>query len=155
MFKEIKTGSGHHELETVIGPSVKIEGDFITEGNIVVEGIVSGTLKTAKNLRVGPNSKIFANVAAENALVAGEVQGNIKINGRMELTSSAKIFGDIKVGILIMASGATLNGKCQMGDNKNKSSKPEFSRQEKIELTSEQNIGEEKKPELKKKIKKT
>lgn len=137
MFKEAPITTNSQEVETLIGPSVKLEGDFITEGNIIVEGIVCGSVKTSKNLRVGKDAKIFANVTADNALVAGEVQGNIKINGKLELTATAKIFGDIKTETLSVAAGSIINGKCQMGDAKNKSSKPDFSRQEKITLPEE------------------
>jgi len=138
MFKETTTNNTSvNETETIIGPSVKVEGDFTTEGNIVVEGIICGTIKTSKNLRIGQKSKIFANISAANALISGEIQGNIKITGKLELTSTAKIYGDIKVGTLIVAAGSVLNGKCQMGEAKEKTSKPDFSKQEKIELNSE------------------
>jgi cytoskeletal protein CcmA (bactofilin family) len=132
----LKESSGH-ETDTIIGPSVKVEGDFVTEGNIIIEGTICGTIKTSQNLKVGPSSKIFANVWADNALVAGEIQGNINIANKLELTASAKIFGDVKTAVLSIASGATVNGKCQMTDNKNKSVRPEFSKQKKLELKNQ------------------
>lgn len=135
MFKENRPETTQtSEIETIIGPSVKVEGDFITEGNMIVEGTVSGSIKTARNLKVGVKSKIFANVSAENALIAGEVQGNIRVNNKLELVSTAKVFGDIKAEILTIAAGSLLNGRCQMGENKNKSPRPDSARQEKIEL---------------------
>ena len=134
MFKEQPTG---HETETIIGPSVVVEGDFVTEGDIVVEGIICGTVKTTKNLRVGSKSKIYANVIANSALISGEIQGGVKIKEKLELTSTAKVFGDIKVGILVVAAGSILNGKCQMGEGKTKSAKPDFSKQGKIDLKTE------------------
>ena len=134
MFKE--TPSANHETDTIIGPSVKVEGDFVTEGNIIVEGTICGTIKTARNLKVGPTAKIFANIWADNALVAGEIQGNVTIAGKLELTNTAKIYGDIKTAVLSTASGAALNGKIQMIDNKNRTVRPEFSKQKKIELKS-------------------
>jgi len=135
MFKE--TSVPGHETDTIIGPSVKVEGDFVTEGNVIVEGTICGTIKTSKSLKVGPTSKIFANIWADNALVAGEIQGNLNVASKLELTSSAKIFGDIKAGTLSIASGATLNGKCQMVDSKNKAVRPEFSKQKKMELKTQ------------------
>jgi len=124
----------NNATETIIGHSVKVEGDFITEGNIIVEGIVCGTIKTARNLKIGSKSKIYADISCENALIAGEVQGNLKVNNKLELTASAKIFGDVKVKVLSVAAGSILNGKCQMADAKTKSAKPDFSKQEKIQL---------------------
>jgi len=115
MFK--KEG-GADEIETVIGPSVQVEGDFVAAGDVVVEGTVSGKIRTEKNLRIGPGAKIFASITAANALIAGEVQGNVKIKESLELTSTAKIFGDVKTKILTIASGATLQGKCQAGDER-------------------------------------
>ena len=115
MFKK---EDGVDEVETVIGPSVHVEGDFVAAGDVVVEGTVSGKIKTERSLKVGDGAKIFANVVAGNALIAGEVQGNIKVRESLELTSNAKVFGDVKTKILTMAAGAGLHGKCQIGEGK-------------------------------------
>jgi len=152
MFKETPTTPAqpiNNEPETMIGPSVKVEGDFITEGNIVVEGIVSGTITTSKNITVGEDSKIFADVSAENALISGEVQGNIEVAEKLELTATAKIFGDVTTGTLTIAPGAILNGKCKMAEEKSKAPKPNFSKQNKIELESEEEEEAKKTPRKK------
>jgi len=115
MFKK---ETGGEEVETIIGPSVQVEGNFVANGDVVVEGVVSGSLKTEKNLRVGEGAKIFANINAANALIAGEVQGNVKIKENLELTATAKIFGDVKTKILSVSAGAILNGKCLAGEEK-------------------------------------
>ena len=150
MFKETPTVN-QNEPETIIGPSVKVEGDFVTEGNIIIEGIICGTIKTAKNLKMGAKAKIFANVTAENALVSGEIQGNVKIKDRLELTPTGKIYGDIKVGTLIIAAGSILNGKCQMTDQGDKATRPSFSKQEKIELENQASTEDEEAKKLRKK----
>jgi len=141
MFKE--NPASVQETDTIIGPSVKVEGDFVTEGNIIVEGTICGTIKTSQNLKVGPGAKIFANVIAENALIAGEVQGNLNVSGKLELTATAKIFGDIKTATISVASGAIMNGKCSMADNKAKAARPEFSKQKRIELKPQTNSEQE------------
>lgn len=114
MFRE----KNNDEIETVIGPSVQVEGNFVANGDIIIEGMVSGSIKTAKNLRVGQNAKIFANISAANAIIAGEIQGNVKIENNLELTSTSKIFGDIKTNVISIASGASINGKCLAGSDK-------------------------------------
>lgn len=115
MFKEAENKDG---AETIIGPSVRVEGDFIANGDVVVEGTVTGSLKTEKNLKIGSEAKIFASVQASNAQIAGEVQGNVKVSQKLELSPSAKIFGDIKTKSLIVADGASIDGKCHCGDDK-------------------------------------
>lgn len=104
----------HDEVETVVGPSVNVEGDFASEGNIVVKGTVSGSVFTSKHLTVEMGAKIIANVRAGSATVAGEVKGNMKIKEFLELVSTSKVIGDIDVKNLKVESGALLYGKVTM-----------------------------------------
>lgn len=103
------------EVETVVGPSVVVEGDFASEGNILVKGTVSGNVKTGRLLTVEMGAKILANVKASEALISGEVKGNLKADGKVELTESAKILGDISCKTLVIEAGAQLQGKVNMG----------------------------------------
>ena len=112
--KQTLPTNGGKEIETVIGPSVKVEGNFRGQGNVIVEGVVHGSLKTDKDLTVGVGAKISANVTAANAKISGEVRGAVKIKGKLELMETAKIFGDIETETLSVTPGAILNGKCTM-----------------------------------------
>lgn len=114
MFKNDEKGGNFKEVETVIGPSVKVKGNFNGQGNIVVEGILEGNLKTKGNVLVGESAKITGNVEAQNLKVGGEVNGNVKIEGYLEVASSAKIDGEINCASVSIEKGATLNGKFNM-----------------------------------------
>lgn len=102
------------EVETIVGPSVHVEGDFASEGNIVVKGMVSGSVKTSRQLTVVEGAKIMANVISGNALVAGQIKGDIRVAERLELTESAQVLGDISCSILAVAPGALVQGKVMM-----------------------------------------
>lgn len=102
------------EIETIIGPSVRVDGNFKSEGNIVIEGMVNGSLKTEKNLKVGENAKVSANVSVANAKIAGEIRGNLRVKERLELTNTARVYGDVATKLLIVSEGAILHGKCMM-----------------------------------------
>jgi len=104
-------GSG----ETIIARGVKLEGDFKSEGNVVVEGEVNGTLTAGNDLRVNEGAVINADVKTENAVVAGEVNGNVKVKDKLELLATAKINGDINTKVLSITPGALINGKVSMG----------------------------------------
>lgn len=101
--------------ETVVGPSVKIQGDLNSEGNIRIEGQVTGKVKTSQSVQIGEGAKIAADVTAGNVVVAGEVQGNMKISGSLVLQATARITGDISCTILHVEDGAQFTGKCSMG----------------------------------------
>lgn len=113
MFKKQDFEKG--SAETIIGSSVKIEGDFVGKGNVIVEGIVNGSLSTDQNLTIAQGARVLANVKAQSAFISGEVKGNIIIKESLELGPTARIFGDIETNQLTIATGALFNGKCVMG----------------------------------------
>src|SRR6185503_8987591 len=102
--------------ETVVGPSVKIQGDLNSEGNIKIEGQVNGKVKTSQSVFIVPGAKITADVLAGNAVIGGEIMGNIKISGHLVLQGTAKISGDITCSVLRVEDGAQFSGKCTMGN---------------------------------------
>ncbi|MFH1583237.1 MAG: polymer-forming cytoskeletal protein [Candidatus Falkowbacteria bacterium] len=114
MFNKQDQGEVFNEFETIIGPSVKVKGDFNGQGNIIVEGMVDGSLKTNGSLEVGKAAKITASVEAKEAKIGGQVAGNVKIKGFLEVTATAKISGDIETAGLSIERGAIFNGKCIM-----------------------------------------
>ena len=126
MFNKQKEGFEIKEAETIIGPSVRVRGDFHGQGNLIVEGVVEGSLKTDNNLYVGDKAKIIADIEAREARIGGEIKGNIKVKGYLEIAASAKIFGDIVAGGLLVERGAILNGKISMSpENMEKGGKKE------------------------------
>lgn len=111
------------QAETVVGPSVKIQGDFNSEGNIRIEGHVNGKVKTTQNVYVGEPAKITADILAGNCTIAGDVQGNIKVSGSLVLEATAKLIGDITCNTFRVEDGAQFSGKCTMGGAEKSSAK--------------------------------
>ena len=110
----IKVPESDDSIETVVGPSVTVEGDFASEGDILVKGTVSGSVKTSRMLTVEEGAKIFANIKAGTAIVAGSIKGNVKIADSLELKSTAQVGGDIDCKVLIVEGGALIRGKVTM-----------------------------------------
>lgn len=110
----VSSSPAHDDVETVVGPSVNVEGDFSSEGNIVVKGMVSGSVKTSKLLTVEKGAKILANVKAGNAIISGSVRGNVKVAERLDLYDTAQVAGDVECKILSVAAGALIQGKLMM-----------------------------------------
>lgn len=114
MNDDVSVSQHTDEVETVVGPSVNVEGDFASEGNIIVKGSVAGSVHTSRFLSVEMGAKIMANVRAGSAKIAGEVKGNLKVRETLELTSTARVIGDIEVKTLSIEPGALLFGKVSM-----------------------------------------
>lgn len=102
------------EVETVVGSTVHVEGDFASQGDIIVKGKVTGTVETSQKLIVEIGARVIANVKAKQAHIAGEVVGNIIVEELVELSGSAKVVGDIETKKLSIEPGALFKGMVHM-----------------------------------------
>jgi len=125
------------DAETIIGSSVKVDGDFVSDGDVLVQGILNGSLKTKGNLRVEKGAKIKADVEAANAQVSGEIEGNVLIKNNLVIGSSATISGDISTKVLSIEPGAVLNGHCSVSSSKKQEDSEPADIQEPIEEDEE------------------
>ncbi len=103
------------EAETIIGPSVKVKGNFHGTGNIIIEGTVEGSVKTDKYLLVGEKAEISASVEAGEAKIAGAITGNITVKGYLDVAATAEITGDINAHEISIEKGGVVNGKLTIG----------------------------------------
>lgn len=108
-------GEGDHSAATLIARGVRVEGEFVSQGDVVIEGEVSGTLSCSGTLTVGVEAKIKADVKANDVVIAGIVDGNITAARKLELKSGGKITGDVTCEVIMVEAGASLNGKVSSG----------------------------------------
>lgn len=109
------------DLETIIGPGVKLEGSFSGQENIVIKGQVKGNLSTTSDLRIeeGAAVELKSDSSAKNLYLAGELRGNIRVEERAILGTSAQLLGDLICKTLSVQEGAIFNGRCVMGEGAN------------------------------------
>lgn len=100
---------------TIIARGVRVEGEFASEGDVLIEGEVHGTLKTSGMLTIGPEAKLKAEVTAGEAVVAGSIEGNITVERRLELKGSSRVHGDMSAETISVEAGASLTGRVAIG----------------------------------------
>lgn len=100
---------------TLIARGVKVEGEFTSQGDVAIEGEVHGTLSCTGLLTVGNESKIRADVKANDAVIAGTVEGNITIAKRLELKTTARVTGDVMCEVISVEAGAMVLGRMTAG----------------------------------------
>lgn len=99
----------------VIGKSVQIRGEVKGSEDLVVDGLVEGTVTLAESrLTIGPNATVTANVAARDVIVLGRLSGNIRADGRVELRKGCDVAGDIVSGRLSIEENAMFRGKVEL-----------------------------------------
>jgi cytoskeletal protein CcmA (bactofilin family) len=79
-----------------------------------IDGLVQGTITAGQTVTVGKNAEIQASIKAAAVIVAGRVKGNVVAKDRVELVAGSRLDGDVTTKTLVVAEGATLNGKCAM-----------------------------------------
>ena len=111
------------DAETVIGPSIKVKGNFHGKGNIIIEGSLEGSIKTDSSLLIGEKAKVKANIKAKESIINGSVDGNINIDKSLSLGETASIKGDVVCSEISIEKGAKINGNFAMNSEENQEKK--------------------------------
>ena len=99
---------------TVIARPSKIEGRVSGSGEIVVNGLVNGTIDAAGTVKVADQGRVEATVHGKIVTIAGTVAGDITADERIELEPSARVDGNLTAPRILIKDGATFRGQVNM-----------------------------------------
>ena len=113
----------NNETETaainLISNGTDITGDIKSNGDIRIDGSLTGILNTKGKVVIGKTGKVNGEVICKNSEVSGIVEGKITVAQLLNLKASSKILGDIATSKLSIEPGAIFTGNCKMSDNDN------------------------------------
>ncbi len=98
----------------LIGKGTQITGDIHSDGDIRIDGELSGTVQSTGRVVIGISGKIKGNVVCKNCEISGFVEGNLNIEDLLSIKSSAQVKGDLLSGKLSIEPGASFSGSCKM-----------------------------------------
>lgn len=102
--------------ESVIGPSIQIEGDITGSDALVVHGTVrGGRISVKEGVVIATSGRIEGDVESGAVEIAGVVQGNVAATDKVEIKSGGKLVGDVKAPRILIADGASFKGNINMG----------------------------------------
>jgi cytoskeletal protein CcmA (bactofilin family) len=101
----------------LISIGTDITGDIKSNGDIRIDGSLTGNLNTKGKVVIGPTGKVSGEVICKNSEVSGVVEGKISVNQLLNLKASSKILGDIVTSKLSIEPGAKFTGNCKMSDS--------------------------------------
>jgi cytoskeletal protein CcmA (bactofilin family) len=104
---------------TVIGGSVRVQGNLSGDEDLHVLGRVDGRIELQRTLVVAPSGIVKAEVVVKNAVISGVVVGNIHASESIEITREGRMVGDIYAPRVIIVDGASFRGTVDMGDIQN------------------------------------
>ena len=102
------------QLETVLAHDIDFEGTIEFSEPLLIKGNVRGEIKSESDLFVAESARIDADIRAARVSVKGVVVGDIDATERIELFSGAGIEGNIRTPDLVVQSGSSLTGRCEM-----------------------------------------
>ncbi len=92
-----------------------VEGKIESDGDIRVEGIIRGTMRTSAKVAVGPTGLIEGDVHCKSADIEGRITGDIEVSEVLTLKSTAIVEGNIYTAKIVIENGAHFDGICNMG----------------------------------------
>lgn len=100
--------------QNIIAQGTKIVGDFNSEGDFRIDGVVEGNIKTSGKVVVGKSGFVKGTLQGTDAYFEGKFSGKLALSGTLTLKAAAHIEGEVVVGKLAVEPGATFNVTCIM-----------------------------------------
>ncbi len=102
---------------SVIGPTLVFKGELSADEDLIIEGHIEGTIAHhRKNLTVGKQGRVKADIHASSVIIEGQLVGDIHSDGVVSLAKGADVKGDIFCAHIVMQDGARFAGKIDMGE---------------------------------------
>ena len=100
-------------LETIIGRSVRIDGDIQVTSGIRIDGVLNGNILAedghSATVAIAEGASVKGNVRAGHIIISGEIVGNVTAD-RLEVLHTAHIQGDLSYKSVRIESGARIFG---------------------------------------------
>lgn len=101
---------------THIGPLFVLKGELSSDEDLRFDGTLKGHLYLdGATLTLSETATVDADIRANQVIVQGTVQGTIAARERIELTATAKVTGTLTAEHVVIADGASFNGRVDMG----------------------------------------
>jgi cytoskeletal protein CcmA (bactofilin family) len=112
IFKKAPEIKGSKTL-TVIAEGVTIEGKINSPGSTRIDGTIKGEVISDKEVIIGKEGKVNANIQTRNAVIAGSFNGEMNATGEVEISSTGRFIGNLiqKEALLTIAKGGLFKGE--------------------------------------------
>jgi len=100
--------------QSTLGAGIIVRGDIKSEENVTIDGILEGSIVSTRDVFIGTEGKVKADITASNVIIAGKVVGNVTAMNKVDLTSSGQLQGNIRAPKLAIAESALFKGSIDM-----------------------------------------
>ncbi len=115
MFEKTDQGAGKTSGEvSIISADLKIIGNLQSDGEIQVDGVVEGGIKS-RALTVGERAQIEGSIFVDTVRICGSISGKVDA-ATVKIAKTANVASDINYQSLTIEEGAVLEGDIRRVD---------------------------------------
>ena len=111
---EIEPGSVREAGMSLIEPGVEMNGRLVVPHSLRVEGEFRGEIESSASVFVSETGTVEAPIRARTVEIRGAVVGDIVASREVVIHPSGKLHGNVETPSLVVARGATFNGRSHM-----------------------------------------
>jgi cytoskeletal protein CcmA (bactofilin family) len=97
----------------VLGKGARLRGRIGGDGDLRVEGSISGDVAVKGQLVVAEGGDIVADVQAGSVIVEGAIEGDIIATAAVAIRSTARVSGALKGSSVSIEEGASVSGRIE------------------------------------------
>lgn len=126
LFDKNSATTSKPSATTIIAEGASISGELILTGNIQVDGLVKGTLRTVANVTISPTGMVDGTIFADKAIINGCFEGEV-FSKNVAILSNGNLKGEVtstdftieKGGLFLGVSKTVTNDEVvNLADNK-------------------------------------
>ena len=100
-----------------IAAGTSIKGDIKSNGDIRIDGTLTGTVESKGKIVVGTTGNVEGEIICQNGVFSGTVKAKVTVTELLMLLATAKLTGDVMTNKLSIEPGAKFTGNCNMYDS--------------------------------------
>ncbi|HKQ70629.1 MAG TPA: polymer-forming cytoskeletal protein [Polyangiaceae bacterium] len=97
----------------ILGKGTHVRGRVAGEGDLRVEGAISGDVALKGHLVVSDGGEVVADVEAKSVIVEGAIEGDISVSEGVAIRASARVSGAIRGSSISIEEGANVSGRIE------------------------------------------
>lgn len=110
MFR--KKAAPNNTIESLVGASMRLDGDVTFQGGLRIDGHVRGNVATSCDERgllvIGEHARVEGDIVACHLIVNGRIDGNVTVDGMVELQPKSHVSGQLRYRSIEIHRGAVV-----------------------------------------------
>jgi cytoskeletal protein CcmA (bactofilin family) len=102
------------ERMSILPPTLKFKGELHADEDLLIQGVIEGTINHTQRVTVGKEGKVKANIRAQIIKVEGSIEGDLHAEKSVYVDESGNLRGNIHAPSVSIVEGANFNGAVDM-----------------------------------------